>query len=176
MQRLLKRQLPEDVRKQKEAELASLQQEEEHDAAKRKRTEREKCFSKKYRKIKFFERRKVERQVTLLERQLEKSSDGDSSRAEIEEKLQHEKQSLLYIRHFPRHKKYLSLFPKENSEDPFVTRQRAKIRRAIVKRAAAGLLNDAGDDEDESGSEAMGGALEDDDFFAAGEDDDDDDA
>ena len=167
LQRLLKRQLPDEVRKRKETELASLQQQDEEDAAKRKRTEREKCFSRKYRKIKFFERRKVERQIALLEKALEKAADAgaaDADSEQLSQKLEHERESLLYIGYFPRHKKYLSLFPKDNSEDPFVTRQRTKIRKAILKRAANGQL--AEDAADESESEDGGDTLEGDDFFA----------
>ena len=64
LERLLQRgNLPDDVRRAKEAELASLQGE----AQKQKKVQRERHFSKKYHGVKFVERRKVERLCILEE-------------------------------------------------------------------------------------------------------------
>ena len=170
LQRLLQRDsLPAAVRTQKEAELAALQGEAVSHSAKHKRTERERHFSKKYHKVKFFERRKVERRLQLLRKE---DADADAIR-----EAEH---NLLYIKHFPRHKKYLALFPKENAEDQFVAKRRARIRASIVRRAEEGTLGrptDEGDDDDdeaEAAAAAEGAATLDDDFFAADDDGGDD--
>ena len=147
LERLLKRELPAHVRREKEAALAALQQQ----AQKAKRTQRERAFSKKYHKVKFFERRKVERRIAHLKKQLEGA--GPKAQPELRRQLQAAEHDLLYVQHFPRHKKYLSLFPVAGTDDAFVAKRRERIRAAIVRRAEAGTLRaraaDDGDDEDE---------------------------
>ena len=168
IERLLRRDsLPSDVRQAKLAELASLQQQ----GQQQRRKERERHFSKKYHKVKFFERRKVERQIVALRRQLEAVPPGSQSAQE--ELLQRAEEDLLYVKHFPRHKKYLSLFPSGGEEEPpFVAKRRQRIRAGILRRAQAGTLLDPGDagGEDDEGVEAAA-ALEDD-FFEADAGDD----
>jgi len=170
IERLLKRQLPDNVRQQKEAQLAEIQKKEQ----KQRRTDREKHFSKKYHKVKFFERRKIERQIALLKRQL--TEPGGASQAALEAKLEQATGDLLYVQHFPRHKKYLSLFPKDNAEDPYVIKRRARIRATIIRRAKAGQL----DESDEEGSGDEDGVVEtgvlDDAFFAGGEEEEEEEA
>ena len=188
LQRLLRRDtLPAAVRKQKEAELASLQTEAESHSLKHKRTERERHFSKKYHKVKFFERRKVERRLQLLRRK--QDDEPGSSEAELADAIREAEHNLLcaaplafcpsavpltraslsgrYIKHYPRHKKYLALFPKENAEDSFVAKRRARIRAAIIRRAEAGTLGRPTDedDDDEAAAAAEGTPALDDDFF-----------
>ena len=172
LERLLKRELPAHVRREKEAALAALQQQ----AQKAKRTQRERAFSKKYHKVKFFERRKVERRIAHLKKQLEGA--GPKAQPELRRQLQAAEHDLLYVQHFPRHKKYLSLFPVAGTDDAFVAKRRERIRAAIVRRAEAGTLRaraaDDGDDEGEEAHEEAAGALEEDDFFATGADADED--
>ena len=138
LQRLLKRDtLPPDVRKAKEAELAALQ----GDVQKQSRVNREKHFSKKYHGVKFVEKRKVERKIGQLERRLaELQQQGGSldKVAAAEEELREAQHDLLYIQHFPRAKKYLSLFPTSDGENDYVAKRRRRIRALIVRRVEAG--------------------------------------
>jgi len=167
LERLLRRDnLPGDVRTTKLAELASLQQEGQQQAQQHRRKERERLNSKRYHKVKFFDRRKVERQIAALTRQLE-STTVASEQAELQARLQHAQGDLLYVKHFPRQKKYLSLFPSSGAEDaPLVAKRRRRIRAGILKRAEAGLLDqEKADGSDEEGFEPNG-AL-DDAFFEA---------
>uniref|UniRef100_A0A7S4BVM8 rRNA-processing protein EFG1 n=1 Tax=Chrysotila carterae TaxID=13221 RepID=A0A7S4BVM8_CHRCT len=166
--RLLQREtLPADVRAQKEAEKAALQkQQQQH-----KRSERERHFSKKYHKVKFFERRKVERQIASHQRELGRAGLSASERESLEARLKSLEADLLYVSHFPRHKKYLSLFPKENAEDAVVAKKRSRIRARILKQAEAGTLAaqpGGGGVEESEESESEEAAL-DDDFFEAEE-------
>ena len=122
-------------------------------------------------------RRKVERRIAHLKKQLEGA--GPKAQPELRRQLQAAEHDLLYVQHFPRHKKYLSLFPVAGTDDAFVAKRRERIRAAIVRRAEAGTLRaraaDDGDDEGEEAHEEAAGALEEDDFFAAGADEDDED-
>ena len=168
LERLLKKAtLPDDIRRAKESELAALRTE----GQKAKRVQREKAFSKMYHKVKFFERQKVERRIGQLQKQL--AAAAPAAKAALEAQLVEAEHDLLYVRHFPRNKKYLSLFPAEPLEEGgFVAKLQAQIRARIIRRSEAGLLNEQPghvDDEDEEDSDAgeLEAELEADDFFAA---------
>ena len=112
--------LPADVVKEKQEAVKRLTEK----AASNKRIERERHFSKKYHKVKFFERLKCEKRIGVLRKQLAEASVA-GKKAALEEQLREAEHDLLYVQHFPRHKKYLSLFPGE--ENPYVTKERARI-------------------------------------------------
>ena len=163
LQRLLNRAaLPPEVRAAKEAELAGLHR----DVQKQSRVNRERHFSKKYHGVKFIERRKVERRIAQLERNLEREPDAAAAAAALRE-AQHD---LLYIQHFPRAKKYLSLFPNSDGDNAYVAKRRRRIRALIVRRVEAGLpvgrIEDAEDDEDEDEDASAPPQLDGDEFFA----------
>ena len=174
--------LPDDVRRVKEAELAALQGE----ADRKRRVEREKHFSKKYHGIKFVERRKVEKRLARLRRELEAEPPPKrAARAALEADVTEAEHDLLYIKYFPRSKKYLSLFPATDGDNEFVTKQRARIRALIVHRVSEGLPvgglagnSDAQDEELAAATVGMEAAapLDEDDFFAAGDGSDEDEA
>eukprot|EP00964_Phaeocystis_antarctica_P073537 scaffold45132_cov64-Phaeocystis_antarctica.AAC.2 len=171
--------LPANVVKEKEEAVKQLTEK----AAVNKRTERERHFSKKYHKVKFFERLKVEKRIGVLRKQLAEASVA-AKKAPLEEQLREAEHDLLYVQHFPRHKKYLSLFPSE--ENPYVTKERARIRAMLVRRSAEGTLESkpeskavskaarkearegagGGEEEDESEGEDEEDTLEEDAFFA----------
>lgn len=171
IERLLKRAtLPEAVKKQKEAELADLMQEAKHS----KRVAREKLNSRKYHGVKFFERRKLERRIESLKKQLDAGS-SSSSDADLPGELREAEHDLLYVLHFPRNKKYLSLFPTQDGDSPAVDKLRKKIRARIVRHFEAGTLgpppDEAGGDDDLGPGEmaASAAAFAEDDFFDGGE-------
>eukprot|EP00325_Prymnesiales_sp_UTEX-LB-985_P030970 CAMPEP_0174737872 /NCGR_PEP_ID=MMETSP1094-20130205/68985_1 /TAXON_ID=156173 /ORGANISM="Chrysochromulina brevifilum, Strain UTEX LB 985" /LENGTH=253 /DNA_ID=CAMNT_0015941169 /DNA_START=29 /DNA_END=790 /DNA_ORIENTATION=- len=168
--------LPDDVRRSKEAEIASLKIE----TAKNNRVQRERHFSKKYHGVKFIEKQKVERRIAKLKRELSEQS-FTSGQTNTEKELREAEEDLLYIRHFPRSKKYLSLFPGTDGDDPFVVKRRQQIRSMILRRVAEGLpmgrvdKMDDEDEDEEQGLDVGQAELEDDSFFMqeeAGEDDD----
>ena len=173
--------LPVDVRAAKEAERAALQ----GDARKQQRITREKVFSKKYHGVKFVERRKVERRIGQLQRQIaeQQQNAGGSGSATLETELREAEHDLLYVQHYPRSKKYLSLFPSSDADDEYVTKRRRRLRALIVRRVEAGLpvgrpVDDAAGGNDDEVNELFAGAsgearVVDDDFFAASQDEDD---
>jgi hypothetical protein len=172
IERLLKRAtLPEAVKKQKEAELTDLMQE----AKRSKRVAREKLNSRKYHGVKFFERRKLERKIESLKKQLD-AGGSSSSGADLQAELREAEHDLLYVLHFPRNKKYLSLFPTQDGDSLAVDKLRRKIRARIVRHFEAGTLGpppgeEGGDDDLGPGERAASAAaLAEDDFFDGGED------
>ena len=171
LERLLKRDsLPPEVRAAKESELAKLT----GDVQKQNRVSREKHFSKKYHGVKFVERRKVERRIEQLQRKIaQPPSEGANDVASLQDELREAQHDLLYIQHFPRSKKYLSLFPTEGGDDPYVSKRRRRIRALIVRRIEAGLpvgQLDEAEDEPAAATTAKRGstsnAVAADDFFA----------
>ena len=171
LERLLKAkaaQMPEEVRAVKESEVKALQVA----AQKQKRIAREKIFSKKYHGVKFIERRKVERKIQQLERQIDEE-DGSGDSAKLEAELREAQHDLLYIRNYPRAKKYLSLFPTNKEDNEYVAKRRRRLRALIVRRVEAGLpvgrpVDEAVDDEEVNGLFTLAEgeeAVENDDFF-----------
>ncbi|KAK9053487.1 hypothetical protein SSX86_030121 [Deinandra increscens subsp. villosa] len=123
------------------------------------------------RKIKFFERRKVERRIRRLEKQ-QRTLSGQAQEAEIAEQLSKLKEDLEYIRFFPKTEKYVSLFKKGDNTETIDKRNslRTQIKANILAAVASGK------DLEETGSDDDGLDLSDDDFFVSGSSSDEADA
>lgn len=119
--------LNETVRKRKEAELEELKRlKEEHD-----RREVEKRMAQKYKMVKFFERRGLQRRLDKIVRKGDKVADAEEKKQIMCD--------LRYICEYPKDKKYISLFPsgghtKESKRR--VEEMRAEIERNANKSAA----------------------------------------
>ncbi|KAD3639989.1 hypothetical protein R6Q59_003108 [Mikania micrantha] len=123
------------------------------------------------RKIKFFERRKVERRIRRLEKQ-QRALSGQAQEAEIAEQLSKLKEDLEYIRFFPKTEKYVSLFKKGDITE--IVDMRNNLRTQIKANIAAAVAS--GKDLEETGSEDDGLDLSEDDFFVSGSSSDEADA
>ncbi|KAI7738010.1 hypothetical protein M8C21_031908 [Ambrosia artemisiifolia] len=123
------------------------------------------------RKIKFFERRKVERQIRRLEKQ-QRALSGQAQEAEIAEQLSKLKEDLEYIRFFPKTEKYVSLFKKGDNVE--TVDKRNSLRTQIKANIAAAVAS--GKDLEETGSDDDGLDLSEDDFFLSGSSSDEADA
>ena len=73
-----------------------------------KRSELERKLSKRYHKVRFFERVKVERKIKRIKKSLSEGSDRDHQALGA---LQQLKNDLTYIKFFPKGERYISLFP-----------------------------------------------------------------
>ncbi|GIL58622.1 hypothetical protein Vafri_13636 [Volvox africanus] len=157
VERLLKKEgLDSRVRATKEAELAELREK----MAKHQQQELERKYAVKYHKIKFFERVKLERAIKKLERRLRGIGEADGksrgSEEEVEEEEEEEveghpldleavkaklaalKDDLLYVKHFPKGEKYVSIL--RDVEDPEAQKHLEAERerlRSIVRRQVA---------------------------------------
>ncbi|KAK9723051.1 18S rRNA maturation protein [Basidiobolus ranarum] len=127
-QRLLKKdKLGADVRVNAERKLKAIQLQLDELQL----TEKEKKLTTKYRMIKFFERQKVTRKIKQCEKKLSEEDLKTKERKAIEKELKEHQVNLNYILHYPRLDKYISLFPKENGDDPEVVKRREEIREKI---------------------------------------------
>ncbi|KAH9889320.1 hypothetical protein C8Q73DRAFT_154352 [Cubamyces lactineus] len=150
---LAKDNLAADVRVATERRLKSL----EADLAKAEQARLERTMATRYHKIKFFERQKVSRRLNQTKRKLASEDVGAKERKELEARLAELRVDLNYILHYPKTKKYISLFPpevrqakagqsaaeaaREAKEKSDTDKQREEIRAWMRKQMDAGELS-----------------------------------
>ncbi|KAJ4722582.1 rRNA-processing protein EFG1 [Melia azedarach] len=168
VERMLRKELPAEVREAQQKKLEELKKQQEiHN-----RLAVERKIFLRDRKIKFFERRKIERRIRRLEK-LQRASSGQAQDAEITEQLFKLKEDLEYVRFFPKTEKYVSLFT--GGDDLDVVDRRNRLRKQIKANLIAAAAS--GKDLEETGSEDDGLLdLSDDDFFLTGSSSDEADA
>ncbi|XP_052190973.1 rRNA-processing protein EFG1 isoform X2 [Diospyros lotus] len=168
VERLLRKDLPPEVREAQEQKLEGLKKQQEiHN-----RLAVERKVFLRDRKIKFFERRKIERRIRRLEK-MQRSSSSQTQEAEIAEQLTKLKEDLEYVRFFPKTEKYVSLFM--GGDDTEVVDRRNRLRKQIKSNIIAAAAS--GKDLEETGSEDDGLLdLSEDDFFLIGSSSDEADA
>ena len=98
--------MPEDVRAKKLEELKEMKRGEKS------KREAEK-FESRYKKIRFFEKKKIIRRLEKIEKKIK---EDPSKGAEMEDEKKLYKNYLAYVNNFPETKKYISLFPSEDTE------------------------------------------------------------
>ncbi len=151
--RLLNRpNLPSDLRREHERKLAALKV----TLADREQAESEREREGKYRMVRFFERKKALRRLASAQA---KCDDAAVAEAQLD---------LAYILHFPKDRKYISLYPASATTSAEVLSERAAIRKEISEKLALlgaetmlSKVNEAkktkmtlkGSDDEESGSE-----------------------
>ncbi|CAL0321107.1 unnamed protein product [Lupinus luteus] len=168
-ERMLQRKnLPPEVREAQEQKLEGLKKQQEiHTrlAAERKIFLRDK-------KIKFFERRKIERRIRRLEKQ-HRTSSVPAQTTEVADQLASLKKDLQYVMYYPKTEKYLPLFT--GGDDSEIADKRNGLRKQIEDRLVAAAAS--GKDLEETGSEDDGLLdLSEDDFFVGGSSSDEADA
>ncbi|MCO5601699.1 hypothetical protein L7F22_055822 [Adiantum nelumboides] len=173
VERVLRKALPWEVKDVQQKRLEILKRQAELHA----HAELERKMTLRYRKVKFFERRKIERGIRRLERLQRAAADNlteDLARqaADMAQKLGQLKEDLEYVRFFPKTEKYVSLF---TGDDQTIVDQRNKLRGQIKANLAAAAA--AGVEPEETGSEDDGTLdVSEDEFFLAGSSSDDADA
>ncbi|XP_011073483.1 rRNA-processing protein EFG1 isoform X2 [Sesamum indicum] len=168
IERMLRKELPHEVKEAQEKKLDELKKQQEiHN-----RLALERKIFLRNRKIKFFERRKIERRIRRLEKQ-QRASTGQAQEAEIAEQLTKLKEDLEYVRFFPKTEKYVSLFM--GGDEAEIVEKRNNLRKQIKANLIAAAAS--GKDLEETGSEDDG-LLDpsEDDFFLNGSSSDDADA
>ncbi|PPQ93819.1 hypothetical protein CVT25_013528 [Psilocybe cyanescens] len=143
---LAKDKLAADVRVETERRVKALEAElNQAEAAKK-----ERVFAVRYHKIKFFERQKVSRKLKQTKKGIE-AADDEAEKAKLSSELQDLRVDLNYILHYPKSKKYISLFPPEvrkgesvSAASPAETKKtdedRAEVRRWIEEQMEQGDL------------------------------------
>ncbi|KAH9307276.1 hypothetical protein KI387_035187, partial [Taxus chinensis] len=170
IQRLLRKNLPQEIKEAQKKKLEELRKLVELQA----QSELERKMALRYRKVKFFERRKIERRIRRLEKQQRAALEhtGEEVAAQACE-LAQLKEDLEYVRFFPKTEKYVSLFMGGNDPELVGIRNnlRERIKANVASAAASGVdLEETGSDDD--------GAMDisEDEFFLAGSSSDEADA
>ncbi|TKY51938.1 rRNA-processing protein efg1 [Spatholobus suberectus] len=167
IERMLRKHLPPDVREAQEQKLEALKKQQEIHT----RLAAERKIFLRDRKIKFFERRKIERRIRRLEK-LQRASSSSSAQP-CSDQLSALKQDLQYVMYFPKNEKYVPLFT--GGDDSEIVDRRNGLRKQIEDRLIATAAS--GKDLEETGSEDDGLLdMSDDDFFLAGSSSDEADA
>ncbi|KAF9605871.1 hypothetical protein IFM89_019843 [Coptis chinensis] len=156
---LLRKSLPLEVKEAQQKKLEELKRQQDIQT----RLANDRRIFLRDRKIKFFERRKVERRIRRLEK-LQRTSNHTQD-ADVSEQLSKLKEDLQYVRFYPKNEEYVSLFGGGDDADTIDKRNllREKIKTNIMAAAANGKdLEETGSEDD--GILDMSG----DDFFLAG--------
>ncbi|WVY95788.1 hypothetical protein V8G54_027939 [Vigna mungo] len=170
LERMLRKNLPPEAREAQEQKLEALKKQQEIHT----RLAAERKIFLRDRKIKFFERRKIERRIRRLEKLHRASSSSSSSAQPYSDQLSALKQDLQYVMYFPKNEKYVPLFT--GGDDSEIVDRRNGLRKQIEDRLIAAAASGK-DLEAETGSEDDGLLdLSDDDFFLAGSSSDEADA
>ncbi|KAJ7072903.1 hypothetical protein C8F01DRAFT_1105649 [Mycena amicta] len=133
---LAKDKLAADVRAETERRLKAL----EADLVAAEHSKKERTLAVRYHKVKFFERQKVVRKLNQIKKGMMLEDDPSVS----EETLQSLRVDLNYILHYPKMKKYISLFPPElrkgETPEPSVDAGREEVRKWVRTQMDAGEL------------------------------------
>ncbi|XP_074590485.1 uncharacterized protein LOC141846363 [Curcuma longa] len=159
VERFLRKHLPDEVRKAQENKLEELKQQQELQT----RLELEHKIRLRDKKIKFFERRKIERMIRRLEKQQRTSSNHALDESMLDQ-LSKLKEDLNYVRFFPKTEKYVSLFV--GGDNPAIADKRNKLRQQVKSNLIAAAAS--GKDLEETASDDDALDVSEDDFFLSG--------
>ncbi|KAG1726876.1 uncharacterized protein EDB91DRAFT_1165436 [Suillus paluster] len=149
---LAKENLAADVRVETERRLKAL----EADLARAEMARKERTYAMKYHKVKFFERQKLVRRIKQVKRDL--TSAQGKEREKLEGELEGLRVDLNYVLHYPKTKKYISLFPPERRHIDSISTtsddndQRMTIRALIQDRMQRSEISKQPENELEAGS------------------------
>lgn len=132
IRRLLKKpDLPEEARMRAQKQLAKL----EKKAGELQYQEQSKKHQKRYRKVKFFEKKKINRSLMQCRKALKKEGLSDKKRSAIRERIRQCHLDLQYIEYFPKDRKYVSLFMNDGEDKETFEATRQELRKLAAKNA-----------------------------------------
>ena len=130
------------VRAIKSSELLELKKE----LVDQERSETERKLAKKYHHVKFFERIKIERAISKLERKMKSEGEEGGEWEGDLQRVQELKEDLEYVMNFPAGERYVSLLKNatDESSQTHLDSERSRLR-ALIKRQMkeSALVNDA---------------------------------
>jgi hypothetical protein len=127
-----------------------LRREKASDEMQRKKIDKEKRYAERYRKVKFFEKRKVLRRLKRLRKEMASETPPPDGQARLEAL----EGDLAYVSFYPKDRKYVGLFTVRGAEDARTAKRRAEARKlALAAAAAAAGASSSSSSEDESDGE-----------------------
>lgn len=132
---LAKEDLPETVRITKEAALKSL-----HELLNGKqKSEQQKKLAKKYKMVKFFDKRKVSRKLKSTVQAISRTTD-DNERSMLLIEAKRLKDELNYVVHYPSNEKYISLYPTTETSSAKALKRKEELLAQISAQVERGEL------------------------------------
>lgn len=88
-------------------------------------------FEERYKKVRFVERRKLERKLVQINKEIEKEKDNEEKLKELNEKKEKIVDDINYIKFYPKTYKYYSLFPNKDADNEEMIKKREKMKQKI---------------------------------------------
>jgi hypothetical protein len=88
-------------------------------------------FQEVYRKVKFFERRKLERSLKKIGKEIDLAKSENKDTTQLEENKIKIVSDINYVKYYPKTYKYYSLFPNKDQENPETKKKIEKMRKKI---------------------------------------------
>ena len=87
-------------------------------------------FESRYKKVRFFERRKLERKLKQINKNIENEKDEEKIK-ELKEEKQNINDNINYVKYYPKTYKYYSLFPNKDADKEEMIKKREKMKQKI---------------------------------------------
>ena len=87
-------------------------------------------FKDRYKKVRFVERRKLERKYSQIKKKIENESNKEKLK-ELEEEKKKIENDISYVKFYPKTYKYYSLFPLKDKDNKEMIEKREKMRKKI---------------------------------------------
>jgi len=87
-------------------------------------------FECRYKKVRFVERRKLERKLNHINKSIENEKDDDKLK-ELKKEKQDIVDNINYVKYYPKTYKYYSLFPNKDSDNQDMVKKREKMKQKI---------------------------------------------
>ena len=87
-------------------------------------------FESRYKKVRFVERRKLERKLNHINKNIENEKDDDKLK-ELKKEKQDIVDNINYVKYYPKTYKYYSLFPNKDSDNQDMVKKREKMKQKI---------------------------------------------
>ena len=87
-------------------------------------------FESRYKKVRFVERRKLERKLNHINKSIENEKDEEKLK-ELKKEKQNIVDNINYVKYYPKTYKYYSLFPNKDSDNQDMIKKREKMKEKI---------------------------------------------
>ena len=115
-----------------------------------------KKFEERYKKVRFVERRKLERKMKRVKKMLEECKEGDDEeRKRLMKEEEEIEKDLNYVKFYPKTYKYYSLFPNKDKDKKEMVEKREMMRKKIEFYVNRKMKKKGGNDNDNDDGEVV---------------------
>ena len=115
-----------------------------------------KKFEERYKKVRFVERRKLERKMKRVKKMLEECKEGDDEeRKRLMKEEEEIEKDLNYVKFYPKTYKYYSLFPNKDKDKKEMVEKKEMMRKKIEFYVNRKMKKKGGNDNDNDDGEVV---------------------